>query len=734
MILTEDLLTVLNSPQREAVTSKAAHLRILAGAGSGKTRVLVHRIAWLMLEQHVSAHRILAVTFTNKAAKEMRERIEKLMGPIAKELWVGTFHGLAHRILRQRHQEANLPENFQIIDSDDQKRLVGRIIKTQGFEQDDLDKQAVSFINRQKEEAKRYKNIGVVLPDQKLAAEIYRLYEDHCQRAGLVDFAELLFRVYELWLNKPDVLKYYQDRFSHVLVDEFQDTNFLQYQWLKLVCGNDNLTIVGDDDQSIYGWRGAKIENIHRFSQDYPAAETVRLEQNYRSSANILKAANALIENNETRLGKALWTEAEQGDKIKLYGAFNELDEANVIVDQVKDWQALGRDLQDVAILYRSNAQSRVLEQAFRQSNLPYRIYGGLRFFDRAEVKDVMAYLRMVLNKKDDPAFERIINVPTRGIGERTLTAIREQAQANEQSLYESAKLYLETLSAGRIASGLRSFFEIIETLQALLETDSLPVLAEKALAESGMWAFIQSKPGEKTQGRLENMQELVVAVQQFDDGIQANAADVGPETNTAVSGYTLPIFLSEVALDAGTEDGQGEKGGVSLMTLHSAKGLEFPMVVVAGMEEGLFPHRRSMYEPNLLEEERRLCYVGMTRAMEKLYLTYSQKRSFAGVHGHHKPSRFIAEIPPQLIEKIEFQSFFQPPPLKAAKVHKPSIFATDISMPFKIGQKVFHQRFGKGTVLGGDGSGEKARVHVDFVQGEPKWLALAYAKLESVD
>lgn len=734
MISIEELLMVLNPQQKEAVTSKATHLRILAGAGSGKTRVLVHRIAWLMANERISPHRILAVTFTNKAAKEMRERIEALMGPMVRELWVGTFHGLAHRILRQRYEEAGLPENFQIIDSDDQKRLVTRIIRTQGYEQDDLEKQAVSFINRQKEDAKRYRNIGpITSPDQKLLAEIYRLYEEHCQRAGLVDFAELLFRVYELWQARADVLKYYQDRFSHVLVDEFQDTNYLQYQWLKLVCGADQITIVGDDDQSIYGWRGAKIENIHRFSQDYPSAETIRLEQNYRSSANILKAANALIENNETRLGKALWTEAAQGDKLKLYGAFNELDEANVIIDQIKDWQALGRPLEEVAILYRSNAQSRVLEQALRHSNLPYRIYGGLRFFDRAEIKDILAYLRLVLNIKDDPAFERVINVPTRGIGERTLTAIREQAQANQQSLFEAGQLYLTSLSAGRIASGLRSFFELIESMQALLQTDALPAMVEKMISESGMWAFIQSKPGEKTQARLENIQELIVAVQQFDDGIQAHAAETNQETNTHLSGYTLPIFLSDIALDAGTEDGEGDKSGVNLMTLHSAKGLEFPMVVVSGMEEGLFPHHRSMYDPNLLEEERRLCYVGMTRAMEKLYLTYAQKRSFAGMHGHHKPSRFIGEVPPQLIEKIEFQSHFQPAPFQAPKVVKSSAFVVD-NLPFKIGQKVFHQRFGKGTVVGGDGSGDKARVRVDFAQGEPKWLALAYAKLETVD
>ena len=731
MMSLEELLKTLNTPQHQAVTSDANHLRILAGAGSGKTRVLVHRIAWLMTAKQLSAHRILAVTFTNKAAKEMRSRLEMIMGPVAKDLWVGTFHGLAHRILRQRYTEAGLPENFQIIDADDQKRLIGRIIKEHGMEQDDLDKQAVSFINRQKEEARRYHQLTLGLtPDQKTLAEIYRIYEAHCQRAGLVDFAELLFRVFELWQQQPDVLAYYQARFQHVLVDEFQDTNFLQYQWLKLVTGHDQLTIVGDDDQSIYGWRGAKIENIHRFSQDYPEAVTIRLEQNYRSSRNIVEAAGFVIANNEGRLGKALWTEAEQGEKIKLYGAINELDEANVIVDQIKSWQGLGRSLHEVAILYRSNAQSRILEQALRQSSLPYRIYGGLRFFDRAEIKDVLAYLRIILNTNDDPAFERIINMPPRGIGERTLFSIRELAKQNQCALFDAAKAFQETLSPGRISSGLKSFFDLIQTFQSGLEATALADLVEELLVESGLVAYLQSKSGEKNQMRIDNLQEFVVAIEQFSENSQAVESSNHSDT-LLLSDALLPTFLSDVALDAGVEEGEAQVG-VNLMTLHAAKGLEFPMVVLAGVEEGLFPHHRSTYDPNLLEEERRLCYVGMTRAMERLYITYAQKRAFASAQGPHKPSRFISEIPPQLIERIEFESHFKPTTFQPPKARRAAANIMP-DLPFKIGQKVHHQRFGQGTVIGGDGSGDKMRVKVAFGGGEPKWLALAYAKLEIV-
>lgn len=719
--MTAGALEALNGAQYQAVTSTAKHLLVLAGAGSGKTRVLVQRFAWLIDSYQLTPHRVLAVTFTNKSAQEMRHRIEDLLGVPAHSLWVGTFHGLSHRILRQYSDKVGLPAHFQIIDSDDQLRLIKRLVRERGWDEEDCEpKRVQSFINRQKDEGKRASHVGPSpMMDISMFTEIYRLYEQHCERTGCVDFAEILLRVYELWRQDPEILAQFQGKFAHILVDEFQDTNTIQYAWLKLLCGPDNhLMIVGDDDQSIYGWRGAKIENIRRFSKDFPDVTTIRLEQNYRSTKTILEAANSLILNNASRLGKDLWTQANQGERIALYGAFNEMDEARFIVDEIHKWCDTDGTHEEIAILYRSNAQSRVLEQALRQANLPYRIYGGLRFFDRAEIKDIIAYLRLLSNKDDDTAFERVINVPPRGIGERTLQVIRAEAQTHTVSLWQAAERLLASQTTGRAATGLRQFFEAMTEMIGLIGTLSLPTLVEYALKKTGFMAHVRLQPGEKTQGRLENLQELVQACAQFQQSYETEAGEQG-DCSTAL----LPAFLSEVALDA-TQKGQEAEQGIKLMTLHSAKGLEFPLVFLAGMEDGLFPHHRSIHDQSLLEEERRLCYVGITRAMRKLVMTYAEKRAFSGLSGMSRPSRFIQEIPSTMIEPVFLNTKMRLPPSQQRRQALKSDF------PFKLGQQVSHPRFGPGVVLAGDGEGEAARVQVNFASCGKKWLVLSYAKL----
>jgi len=729
MSVTEDashsILGELNSAQAQAVSANAKHLLILAGAGSGKTRVLVHRIAWLMANQQVSAGRILAVTFTNKAANEMRNRIEKMIGVPTSYLWVGTFHGICHRLLRQHYVEANLPNNFQIIDSDDQLRLIKRLIRERGWDEQDCDpKRAQGFINRQKDEGKRASAVlSSTIHEISLFTELYRLYEQHSQRFAIVDFAEILLRAYELWRDNPEILAQYQNRFSHVLVDEFQDTNTIQYAWLRLIfSASTSMMIVGDDDQSIYGWRGAKIENIHRLHKDFKDIVTIRLEQNYRSTSTILAAANALIANNESRLGKELWTQGVQGERLTLYGAFNEIDEARFMVERIRQWVRGGGSFEEVAILYRSNAQSRVIEQALRQMNMPYRIYGGLRFFDRAEVKDALAYLRLLVNCNDDTAFERVINLPPRGIGDRTLENIRELANSSQLSLWEATKAYYPKVPSGRISNGLRQFIECIEELITQVALCNLGQLLQTTLQRSGLLQYVKTQPGERTTARVENLHELVQAAKQFHQNFEETREEPQPHAT-----LSLPDFLSEVALDAGDKD-EGSDATIKLMTLHSAKGLEFPLVFLCGLEEGLFPHHRSMQERSLLEEERRLCYVGLTRAMRKLYLTYAQKRAFAGLSGMNRPSRFIEEIPSGLIETANLNTKVEV--MGSSVVSKPS----SKNFPFAIGQRVRHQRFGEGVVVSGDGEGETARVQVNFVHEGKKWLVLTYAKLEVVE
>lgn len=717
------LLDGMNDKQREAVAAPSQNMLVLAGAGSGKTRVLVHRIAWLMQVEQVPASAILAVTFTNKAAAEMRGRVEQLLGGRLFGLWLGTFHGLAHRLLRAHHLDANLPQDFQILDSDDQLRLLRRIIKGMNLDEKQWPaRQAAGFINARKDEGLRPKDIQILHdPLLQTYQQIYQIYQETCDRAGLVDFAELLLRAHELWLYKPHILAHYQDRFRHILVDEFQDTNSIQYAWLQMLAGQQaRVMIVGDDDQSIYGWRGAKVENISRFLRDFAGAETVRLEQNYRSTSTILKAANTLIANNAERMGKELWTEGEAGEPISVYGAFNEVDEARFVVERIKQWHQLDNALSETAILYRNNAQSRVLEEALIQARLPYRIYGGLRFFERQEIKDALSYLRLMNNRGDEAAFERIVNTPTRGIGERTLGLIREAARANETTLWQSAWTLVEekTLS-GRAASAVSRFLALINQLEDDTRDLPLHVQTDSVIERSGLKAMYQAERGEKAQARVENLEELVSATRQF-----------LPAEDDEMS--LLSAFLSHAALEAGEAQADKFEDAVQLMTLHSAKGLEFPLVFMVGVEEGMFPSQQSAEESQRLEEERRLAYVGMTRAMSKLYISHAETRRLYGREMFHRPSRFIKELPSDCLEEIRLKASVSRA-MPSGRFSQDRVRDTFNETGFNLGQRVLHPKFGEGVVLNFEGAGDHIRVQVNFDAGGSKWLVTAYARLEAL-
>ena len=707
------MIESLNDEQLKAVKSDARHILVLAGAGSGKTRVLTQRIAYLVENEGVSPFAIFAVTFTNKAASEMTRRLEGLLRVSVRGMWVGTFHGIAHRLLRTHWQEAGLQENFQIMDSDDQHRLVRNIIKSLDIDEDRYPaKQAQWFINNKKDDGLRPEHI-VIDNDiyTKTLLKIYIAYEDMCQQSGLLDFAELLLRAHELLRDNESLLKHYQERFKYVLIDEFQDTNTIQYAFVRLLAGHEaNLMVVGDDDQSIYGWRGAKIENIHRFTKDFKDCETIRLEQNYRSTNTILKTANTLINQNSKRLGKSLWSDGDLGEKISLYAAFNDMDEARFIVQRIKDWRREGNDLKDAAILYRSNAQSRVLEESFIQENIPYRIYGGLRFYERQEIKDAIAYLRLINNVDDNAAFERIVNVPTRGIGDKTLEALREHAKVNEVSLWKALSQLLAADSlTSRVKTVLVNFMDLIEGLITGVDRKPLHEKIEAVISQSGLIDHYSKEGKEKRTARFENLNELVNAAKQF----------VPDETMAPLSSY-----LGHVSLEAGEYQSDEFTDCVQLMTLHTAKGLEFPLVFMTGLEEGLFPHQMSYDEPGRLEEERRLCYVGITRAMKKLYITYAECRRLYGKDQRQRPSRFLLEMPRELIEEVRLN----------ASVSRP--MASSFSQPnndtgFALGQTVRHPNFGIGVIINFEGRGDYARVQVSFQNGNSKWLALQYANLE---
>ncbi|MDR5611769.1 MAG: DNA helicase II [Arsenophonus sp.] len=713
------LLENLNNKQREAVAAPRTNMLILAGAGSGKTRVLVHRIAWLLTVDKVSPFSIMAVTFTNKAAAEMRHRINALLGSDQGGMWVGTFHGLAHRLLRAHYLDANLPQDFQILDSDDQYRLLRRIIKAINLDESKWPpRQAMWYINAKKDEGLRPQHIeSYGNPTEATWLRVYQAYQEACDRAGLVDFAELLLRAHEMWLKKPHILQHYRERFTNILVDEFQDTNSIQYAWIRILAGDTGkVMIVGDDDQSIYGWRGAQVENIQRFLQDFPAAETIRLEQNYRSTNNILKSANALIANNNNRLGKNLWTEGADGEPISLYCGFNELDEARYVASHIKQWHEKGGALKQCAIFYRSNAQSRVLEEALLQSSMPYRIYGGQRFFERQEIKDALSYLRLVANRNDDASFERVVNTPTRGIGERTLDTVRQAAREKQLTLWDSCEYLLaEKVLGGRAAGAIERFLELIDALAK--ETTDMPlhVQTDRVIRDSGLRSMYQQEKGEKAQARIENLEELVTATRQF--SYQEEDQDLMP----------LQAFLSHAALESGEGQAELHQDAVQLMTLHSAKGLEFPLVFIVGMEEGMFPSQRSAEESGGLAEERRLAYVGLTRAMEKLTLTYAESRRLYGKEVYHRPSRFIAELPTECIEEVRLRATVSRP-ISHQRLGTP-INRNDSG--YALGQRVRHPKFGEGTIINLEGDGERCRLQIAF-QGEGiKWLVAAYAKLE---
>lgn len=726
----ETVLSTLNTEQRAAVTVEQGANLILAGAGSGKTRVLIHRMAWLIKTKQYLPQQLLAVTFTNKAANEMRSRIEQLFNIPVKNLWVGTFHGLALRLLRRHWREAKLLEQFQVIDADDQLRMVKRLMRDLQIDEARWPaKQVVWFINNKKDEGIR---AGSLLelgdPYNKTMRTLYESYEKVCQQNGLVDFAELLFKVHELWRDNPELLSHYQYRFKEVLVDEFQDTNTIQYAWLRLLVGKTvPLMAVGDDDQSIYGWRGAKIENIQRFSTDFPNAKILRLEQNYRSSGYILKAANHLIGNNQGRLGKELWTQKGDGEPISVYMAVNEIDEAQFVVKQLAhSVSAQGRQYHDVAILYRANAQSRVLEEALIHKNIPYKIYGGQRFFERAEIKDVLAYLRLIQHKGDNAAFERIINWPTRGIGNKTIEQLRAYAKNHECSLWNavlSCEQQTQLLPRAKLA--LVKFRQLIEELELNTSTLTLPEQVELVIKKSQLLAHYQKEKGEVGRSRLENLNELVLAAKQFikEREVEENSVDV-------TSNRVLMDFLANCVLESGTDQSVSDQSCVQLMTLHSAKGLEFPLVFLVGLEEKLFPHQMSLGSDSGVEEERRLCYVGMTRAMEQLYLSYAQTRRFYGSDVYNQPSRFLKELPPKTLNMCRFEQ----KQIVSTTTKCNLTNAVESRGALKLGQRVQHAKFGEGVIVSFEGQGAQARVQVQFIQVGTKWLMINYANLSSIN
>lgn len=703
----------LNPAQQEAVSAPLGHQLILAGAGSGKTRVLIHRIAWLIEVEKLSPFNILAVTFTNKAANEMRSRIENMLQLPTRTMWIGTFHGLSHRFLRAHWEAAGLPQAFQIIDSDDQFRMIRRVLQALNLAEERFAPKEVQwFINGQKEEGHGPGEVSIRDMNSRTLITIYETYQQACQRAGVIDFADLLLLTCKLLQSNAELRTHYQQRFRALLVDEFQDTNTIQYQWLKLLAGNESaVMIVGDDDQSIYGWRGARIENLHRFTTDFPGAATIRLEQNYRSTGTILKAANALIEQNASRMGKNLWTEDQEGEPITVYAGFNEADEAFFIVSRIRELQGRHFALRDIAILYRSNAQSRVLEEALMQFGIPYRVYGGLRYFDRAEIKDALAYLRLVANRADDPAFERVINTPTRGIGDRTLGIIRDHAKITGMPLWETlTTLLTQHLFSPRAEAALLSFVQLINKMSDETASLKLHEQVEYVLTHSGLLAHHSKEKGEKGLTRTENLEELVNAAYQFmQEGVQD---DMPP----------LAAFLAYAALESSDDQAETYDDSVQLMTLHSAKGLEFPVVFLAGCEEELFPHYLSMNDPKRMEEERRLCYVGVTRAMRKLFMTYAEVRRLHGKEVYHRPSRFLHEIPVELIDEIRFRTkVSRPQPLN------PSGFTPQAQGMLRIGQEVMHRTYGEGTVIDCEGDGAEMKVRVRFANGVTKFLIASF-------
>ena len=720
------LLDHLNAPQLAAVTLPPAHALILAGAGSGKTRVLTTRIAWLISTGQVAPPGVLAVTFTNKAAKEMQTRLAGMLPINIRGMWIGTFHGLCNRLLRAHHRDAGLPQLFQILDSADQQSSVKRLLKSLNVDDEKFPpRELCHFINAQKEQGLRAAAVEAWDDWARKRVELYQAYEAQCQREGVVDFAELLLRSYELLERNEPLRRHYQERFRHVLVDEFQDTNKLQYRWLKLLAGGGaNLFCVGDDDQSIYAFRGADVGNMADFEREFKVTNLIRLEQNYRSHGNILDAANAIIKNNPSRLGKNLWTEAGSGEPIRIYESYSDGDEARWIVEEVKALQRDGHTRAEIALLYRSNAQSRALEHALFNAGLPYRVYGGLRFFERAEIKHALAYLRLIANSDDDTAFARVVNFPARGIGARSLENLQDAAKAAGSSLHAAIP---RVGGAGGVK--LAGFAQLIVSLRDAAHLP-LPELVDHVVELSGLHSHYQNE--KEGQERLANLDELINAAASFvaEEGTPDPDGEI-----TGQYGNDLSSFLAHASLEAGEHQAGEGDDALQLMTVHSAKGLEFNMVFISGLEDGLFPHENSLLEDKGLEEERRLMYVAVTRARQRLYLSFAQTRMLHGQTRYNLPSRFLDEVPGELVKWLTPRAGkggFAVPSAPTYSGGTPRRSEPSSGSGFRIGQSVMHAKFGLGVIVNAEGGGTDARVQVNFGNAGMKWLALSVAKLEA--
>jgi len=719
--MSPQFLEGLNHEQLEAVTLPPQSALILAGAGSGKTRVLTTRIAWLVQTGQVSPHGLLAVTFTNKAAREMLTRISAMLPINTRGMWVGTFHGLCNRMLRIHFRDAGLPQLFQILDTQDQLAVVKRIMKAMNLDEERYPpRQATWFIAGNKEEGRRARQVEVHDEDSRRLVEVYAAYDEQCQREGVVDFAELLLRSYEFLSRNDPLREHYRERFKHVLVDEFQDTNRLQYRWLKLLAGGANhIFAVGDDDQSIYAFRGASSANMGELQRDFRIERVIKLEQNYRSHAHILDAANALISHNRKRLGKNLWTAAGKGEPLRVFEAGTDIEEASYIVDEVTALKGDGVALGDMAVLYRSNAQSRVLEHALFRASIPYRVYGGLRFFERQEIKHALAYLRLVSNPDDDGAFLRIVNFPTRGVGARSIEQIQDVATTRGITLWSAA--CANTLP-GKAAASIAGFVRLVENMRQATAGLSLPEVIEHVIDASGLRQHYKTE--KEGADRLENLEELINAAATFVNERGTQVAVEGEETED------LTAFLTHAALEAGEHQADAGADALQLMTVHSAKGLEFHAVFISGLEEGLFPHENSLTDADGIEEERRLMYVALTRARRRLYLTYAQSRMLHGQTRYNVASRFFHEIPQTLMRKVAppRKAAWSPPTRGQSSILRPALSSPD--SPWRVGQSVMHPKFGSGVIVSAEGRGADARVQVNFRNSGLKWLMLEYARL----
>jgi len=707
----------LNEAQRDAVCNLSQNSLVIAGAGSGKTRVLIQRILWLIENNDFSPFSIMAVTFTNKAAREIKIRLSESLDKNIDSMWVGTFHGICYRILRSNYQKASLPKNFQIIDSDDQIRIIKRIMKDNEIDNSQImPKQVAWYINKKKDQSIRSNKIK---DDDFLIIQfnkIYKIYEDYCSSSGLVDFGEIILRTLELLKSDKEIKSYYHNLFKSILIDEFQDTNTIQYELIKIIAGKDaSIFAVGDDDQSIYGWRGAKIENIKKLQKDYKDIKVYRLEQNYRSTGNILNAANTIILNNNKRMGKNLWTEDKSGDLIKIFSANDEVDEATFVIETIQNHISENYNRNQIAVLYRSNAQSRVFEEKLIAKGIPYKIYGGFRFFERAEIKDVIAYIRLAVSNNDNNSFERIVNTPPRGIGEKTKNLLRNFSKNKKISLYESIPLAIkESIITNKAGKSLMDFYDLISTVKSILEKDDLPYQINEIIKITNIKSMYEKNKTEQATSKLENIDELISAAHEF--------LNIDLDENETI----LDAFLTHTALESG--EGQGDEWDecIQLMTLHSSKGLEFPVVFLVGLEENLFPSRMSIEENNL-EEERRLCYVGITRARQKLYISYAQMRRQYGVDNYCLPSRFLSEIPPEVVEEIGYK------PKKFYKKESELLGKKNFKENQMMGKRVIHKKFGEGVVISTEGSDVNTRVQVSFDEVGTKWLILAISNLEII-